>query len=246
MRVFINDIHAAFEANTDEHGRTTLKATLNKIDLSRINDPDNKDSRDFLGDPAAYKTLSGSIIYHYYEKIEEGEEYDYINKVVRKLYRYEVRKQTIQSFSFRTDEEGIAAEIFKLEHPNNGWYTAELIWNDNNGRVMNRSVYLSNRHVKGYEMEYDWYHLDADKEKYRLDEEVTVTLKNNEETVASPNLFVYRSTKGITNYSVIPASAYRPGLLRMSYPTFISRPYISPERDISTQVPKAYATIPMK
>ena len=52
VRVFINDIHAAFEANTDEHGRTTLKATLNKIDLSRINDPDNKDSRDFWEIPA--------------------------------------------------------------------------------------------------------------------------------------------------------------------------------------------------
>lgn len=221
VRVFINDIHAAFEANTDKHGRTTLKATLNKIDLSRINDPENKDAWDFLADPVAHKTISGSIVYHYYEKIENGEEYDYINKVVRKIYHYEKRERTIQSFSFRTDEKGIATEIFKLDNPKDGWYTAELIWNDNNGRVMNRSVYLSNQYIKGYDMEYDWYHLEADREKYRLDEDVTVTLKNNEEMVTSPKSVLFiEAQKGITDYCVISESEYKTRFTKDDVPNF--------------------------
>lgn len=221
VRVFINDIHAAFEASTDEYGRTTLKAKLNKIDLSRINAPDNTDFNDFLGDPAAYTKLAGSIVYHYYEKIEDGEEYDYINKTVIKKYRYEEREEIVDSFSFTTDKEGVATEIFKLKAPNEGWYTADLVWSDGNNRTMNRKVYLSNRHVKRPDAEYDWFHLESDKEKYRLDEEVTVTLKNNDDIVDDPNAVLFlEAQKGITNCTVQDISEYKTKFSQDNVPNF--------------------------
>jgi len=202
-RVFINDIHAAFDVDTDEKGITTLKATVNKIDLSRINKPGNTDMSDFLGDPEASKEISGTIVYHYYEKIEQGEEYDYINKVVRKLYSYEERRETVQTFSLSTDEKGTASKIFNLKAPQEGWYTAELTWNDNSRRVMNHSVYLSNHYVKYPDTQYDWYHLETDKEKYRLDAEVILTLKNNEEKVVSLKSVLYiEAQKRILKYHV--------------------------------------------
>ncbi len=220
-RVFINDIHAAFEANTDDKGKTTLKATVNKIDLSRINKPDNTDRSDFLGAPAAYKEIAGTIVYHYYEKIEQGEEYDYINKVVRKVYSYEERRETVQTFAFRTNEKGIASEVFNLKTPSGGWYTAELIWNDNNKRVMNSSVYLSSYRVKYPDTQYDWYHLETDKEKYRLDEEVTLTLKNNEQKIASPKSVLYvEAQKGILKYQVASSAEYKTKFTKNMVPNF--------------------------
>lgn len=97
---------------------------------------------DFLGEPVAFKKISGSIIYHYYEKIEDGEEYDYINKVVRKRYRYEERTENVKGFSFKTDENGVASQVFDLKDPTIGYYTAELIWYDGNGRIMTRGLLI--------------------------------------------------------------------------------------------------------
>ena len=148
VRVFINDIHAAFQSYSEKPGEINLKAALNEIVLDRLNNPeaDEPDNySDYIGDPVKYITIDGTIYYHYYEKIEDGEEYDYINKVVRKRYRYEEHKEKVNNFSFTTGEDGTATEAFTLEHPNRGWYTAELEWEDNSGRIMNRNVYLSNR-----------------------------------------------------------------------------------------------------
>ncbi len=220
-RVFINDIYAAFEANTDDKGKTTLKAALNKIDLTRINKPGNTNSMDYLGAPAANKEIAGSIIRHYYEKIEEGEEYDYINKLVRKLYRYEERQETVQTFSLRTDEKGLATETFNLKNPNDGWYTAELIWNDNSKRVMNRSVYLSNYRIVGPKADYEWYHLETDKQEYRVDEDVTVTLMNNDEKVESPKSVLYvEAQKGILKYQVASSAEYKTKYAKKLVPNF--------------------------
>ena len=126
-----------------------MKATLNKVDLTNINNSEKaQDYPDYLGKPVAYKTISGTIIYHWYEKIEDGEEYDYINKVVNKRYRYEERQKTVQSFSFRTDEKGIASETFTLENPNEVIHLHYLAgWKR---PLMNRDVYLSNHYVKAW------------------------------------------------------------------------------------------------
>lgn len=221
VRVFINDIHAAFEAKTDEKGKTTLTAQLNKIDLTRINKPDNTDPMDYLGAPETYREIAGTIIYHYYEKIEEGEQYDYINKVVNKVYRYEERQKTVKSFSFRTDEKGVATEIFNLGNPAEGWYTAELIWNDNNGRVMNRSVYLGTTTFRNPGIEYDWYHLETDKDKYRIDDEVTVTLKNNDKTVINPQSVLYiEAQRGIQKHQVLGSAIYKTRFTKEMVPNY--------------------------
>jgi hypothetical protein len=221
VRVFVNDINANFNAVTDKNGKTTLTATLNYIDLSRINNPDNTDPYDYLGAPAAHIKIAGSIVYHYYEKIETGEQYDYINKVVHKVYRYEERTEKVKSFSIKTDSNGIAKEVFELEHPNEGWYTAELIWNDGNGRTMRHSVYLSNRYIPMSGVEYDWYHLEADKDKYRLNDDVTVTLKNNDEIVANPESVLYiEAQKGIIKHSVTNSVEYKTKFTENLVPNF--------------------------
>lgn len=213
VRVFINDIHASFTSNTDKDGKTLLEAKLNEIDLDKINNETQDESgyhnENFLGDPVAYKNIAGTVIYHTYEKIEEGEEYDYINKVVRKRYRYEERSEIVESFSFTTNEQGIATKVFELQHPNEGYYTVELIWNDNSGRIMSRDVYLSSRHYIDIEREYDWYHLESDKDKYRTGEEAVITLKNNDQTVNAKSVLFIEAQNGIINYKVQDGSEYK-------------------------------------
>ncbi len=210
VRVFINDIYASFKSNTDKDGKTTLNATLNRIDLSRINNnEDPQNYPDFLGEPASNKVIAGTIIYHTYDKIEDGEEYDYINKVVNKRYRYEERREKVQSFSFTTGTDGFTSKDFNLKDPDEGWYTAELIWEDGNGRVMNREVYLSKRFRTGIDTKHDWYHLETDKDSYRLGDEVLATLKNNEENVSADSVLFMEAQKGITKYSVQNSAEYK-------------------------------------
>ena len=213
VRVFINDIHASFNSKTDKDGKTTLEAKLNEIDLDKINNKTGDDfgySEDYLGVPVANKTISGTVIYHYYEKTEDGEEYDYINKVVRKRYRYEERTKRVESFSFRTDKNGIATRVFELKDPSEGYYTVELIWMDGNGRAMSRNVYLSNRYYyPAFEREYDWYRLESDKEKYRTGEEAVITLKNNDETADADRVLFIEAQNGITGYNVQNGPQYK-------------------------------------
>ncbi|HZK26251.1 MAG TPA: alpha-2-macroglobulin family protein, partial [Thermoclostridium sp.] len=222
VRVFINDINATFTSNTDKSGKTTLGAKLNKINLDKINDPETDDdySTDFLGDPVTFKKLSGTIIYHYYEKIEDGEEYDYINKVVRKRYRYEERTKKIQGFSFKTDETGLGSQTFDLKDPTTGYYTAELIWHDGNGRIMTREVYLSSHNYIGMGDEYDWYHLESDKDKYRTGDEVTVTLKNNEKDADAKSVLFIEAQNGITDYKVQNSAEYKTSFDADKVPNF--------------------------
>ena len=223
VRVFINDIHASFTSKTDRNGKTTLEAKLNEINLDKINSNTDEESEyngDFLGEPVARKIIAGTVIYHNYEKIEDGEEYDYINKVVRKRYRYEERTEKVESFSFTTNDEGIATKVFELKHPNEGYYTVELIWNDNSGRTMSREVYLSSRHYTDIERQYDWYHLESDKEKYRTGEEAVITLKNNDQTVDAKSVLFIEAQNGITNYRVQNGSEYKTVFSEERIPNF--------------------------
>lgn len=224
IRVFINDIYAAFSTQSDEKGKITLNAELNFIDLEPLNNPDPDSEQDypnFLGEPVADKLLEGSLIYHTYEKIEDGEEYDFINKVVVKRYRYEERKEKIGSFSLRTSKDGKASETFTLEHPRGGYYTAELTWQDSNGRKMSQSVYLSNcLYVEYSGVHGDWFHLELDKEKYRLDEEVVVSLMNNEKIINPESVLYIEAQKGIKRHSVTNSGEYRTVLTKEYIPNF--------------------------
>jgi len=222
VRVFLNDIHAAFTSKADKNGRIILEARLNEIDLDRINNSSDEYITDYTGAPVPYRRITGNVIYHTYEKIEDGEEYDYINKVVRKRYRYEERKETVESFSFTTDEKGVASKSFSLKHPNEGYYTAELTWTDNRGRTMTREVYLSNHTYIELERDhdYDWFHLEADKEKYRTGEEAVITFKNHDETVPAESVLFIESRNGITGYSVQNGPVYRTVFDKEKIPNF--------------------------
>lgn len=224
VRVFINDIYASFSSNATRDGKVKLEAKLNEIDIDKINnntEDEYLNTEDYLGVPVANKVISGTVIYHFYEKIEDGEKYDYINKVARKVYHYEERKKTVEKFTFTTDGKGIATRVFELKHPNEGYYTAELTWKDGNGRTMSREVYLSNHtYIDIYDNDYDWYHLESDREKYRTGEEVTVTLLNNDKTVDAESVLFIEAQRGITGYTLQKGSVYKTVFSEKKIPNF--------------------------
>lgn len=209
--VFINDIYDSFETKTDDNGRIILEGRLNEIDIDKINNSEEEywSIKDYLGKPVAGKKISGTVLYHTYDKIEDGDEYDYINKVVRKHYRYEERTESIGNFTLTTDEDGKLTKIFSLKKPSEGYYTAKLTWNDNRGRTMTREIYLSAAVYPGIETDYDWYHAETDKEKYRTGEEAVITLMNNEQKVEDGSFLFIEAQKGINGYRVQNTSEYK-------------------------------------
>lgn len=209
VRVFINDITASFSSKALKDGKILLEARLSEINLDKINNSTDEFINDYTGAPVPNRRISGKVIYHTYEKIEDGEEYDYINKVVRKRYRYEERKEAVESFSFSTNKNGYASKVFSLKYPNEGYYTVELTWQDNRGRTMSREVYLSTHSYMYPEKEYDWYHLETDKDKYRKGEEAVITLKNHDETVPADSVLFIEARSGITGYHVQNGPEYR-------------------------------------
>src|SRR5690606_22538292 len=137
----------------------------------------------YLGDPVAGKTLVGRIIKHTWVKTEDGQYYDFINKVVRKRYRYDEVTSLHSTFSMKSDTSGSAAYITELPEEAEGYYTAEINCTDNSGKEMKFTLYLGRGIVRPYPYTYDYYSLEGDRDKYRLGEKMNLTFKKTEQVL---------------------------------------------------------------
>ncbi|MDD4494778.1 MAG: alpha-2-macroglobulin family protein [Eubacteriales bacterium] len=207
VRMFINDINVALN-NEYKDGKSTITAQVNKIDLSRINAGTAEDCADYLGDAVPGKTLTGRIIRHTYVKIEDGQYYDFINKVVQKRYRYEERKSDAGSFTMVTGAEGKAAFEADLPQETDVWYTAEINCTDGWGKPMKFDVYLSSSYWRYDYYRYEGYHLDSEKEKYKLGENVELSFNYGEDALPKGSYLFIESQNGIRDYSLSGSSQY--------------------------------------
>ncbi len=200
VRIFVNDINVKFETEyKDNNGK--ISATVNEIILDRINDGTAEKNSDYLGNTVQGKELKGTLYKNTWIKIEDGEYYDFINKVTQKRYRHELKEEAIQNFSITTDEDGKGTFEFFAEQPESGFYSANLNCTDGNNRNMKFNVHIGNYY---YWNDYDnnSYSLHGAEDKYKMGEEVLLTFKKGEEALKSGRFLFVKSQNGIKEYEI--------------------------------------------
>jgi hypothetical protein len=202
VKVFVNDINVKLSAHT-KGSKGFIKAELNKIVLDRLNNGTAKDDSDYLGEAVIGKDLEVTVFKNTWIKIEDGQYYDYINKVTQKRYRYEPRKEAVKTFTMKTGNDGIATYEFDVPALAEGYYSADVACKDNSGRNMKFDVYAGND--GGFDRDiYDEnrYYLDGGKEKYNLGETVGLTFKKGKKALPHGKYLFIKTQNGIREFVV--------------------------------------------
>ena len=187
---------------------------MNKVVLDTLNDDDNTNDN-YIGKAVAGQKLSLNLTHITWEKIETGDEYDSINKVVRKTYEYREKKTPAGSATLTTSLDGTARYEFSVEPDDEGYYTADITAVDGNNRTIKNNVWIyDNSGYIGYPRDYEYFSLKADKESYKAGETVNAQIINNKnEPLGNMSTLFVEARNGIQNYQVKDQSA-----LSMAFP----------------------------
>lgn len=146
-KVNINAVSKVFD------NKAEITIYTNDIDLSKINNDDDTSYYDYLGDIAPNQIIYGDITEYYWEKVEDGEYYDFINKKTVTQYRYDKQEKSLGDFTVTTNNHGEASYDFIIE--DSKYYRVELRTEDENANnaYENITVYGSS----GRSSESDYY-----------------------------------------------------------------------------------------
>ncbi|MCG2685942.1 hypothetical protein L6258_01060, partial [Candidatus Parcubacteria bacterium] len=183
LAVFGSD--AALRASTEiVESKGTVRVEVNRIVLDRLNDGGAEDD-DYLGEPLADQPVSGALYENRWEKEEVGEYYDFINKVVRKKYRYHSVRDFLGEISLVADRRGQAVYEFTLDLDK--YYIVELETVGSRGRTAYETVYLYGTRYNYFGRESNYYHIDSGDPTvgYSVGDQVSLTFKNGSEVLPS-------------------------------------------------------------
>ncbi|MEX2247094.1 MAG: Ig-like domain-containing protein [Dehalococcoidia bacterium] len=128
-----------------ESGTATVSGTVHNADLSAFDD-DESDAYfysydDINGTPAPGRPVALHVVEISYNKVEVGEHYDFIAKVVRKEYRYDAVESVLGDFSAVSAADGTFSTRFPAAKDKT--YRVEVTVQDGAGRTGGTRVYLS-------------------------------------------------------------------------------------------------------
>jgi len=204
VRFFNTSLWIKAKANIESDTKAKLKVDVENITLDRLNNGSAKNDSDFIAGPASNKEIRGAVNEYYYEKVETGEYYDFINKTVAKKYEYKRLDRPLGNFSATTDSSGHAEYEFDISPDK--YYELVLEVTDDQGRNAKSKVY-----AYGYRSRYqesNYYHLTSNKtaeEGYSLGEEVKLSLVKGEEILpqGENNKYLFRiAQRGIREVKV--------------------------------------------
>lgn len=220
IRTFQRDI--AMEAEGERDGKAaSVQVSLNDVTLERLLDGSAEHYGDYLAAPAADRKVKAEVYRSYEEKIQDGTEYDFIEKKNVPRYIYETKEEKIKTFTMTTDENGMAKEQWNLPNRDGERYYVALTAADKAGRTITQRQYLSERRLS-YEEE--GYRLDGAKWSYRDGDEVTLTLQNGKDTVKTGQTLFVKARNGIVDYR-ITQNEYRDTFRKEDAPNFYVMAY---------------------
>ncbi len=138
------DIDCKTAYNDDRTSSVYLEAFDVDMSKAKLGESDDYgytyiDDESYRGDPADL-TISAELIHFWYEKVEDGTYYDFVQKKNIASYKYVHRDDTVGTYT--VDVRNGKASLENLPTTEKGGYYLELSWNDKAGRKMKRSVYL--------------------------------------------------------------------------------------------------------
>lgn len=140
LRVFRSHIKLVTEAEVKNKVKGNVKIKAYQVDISRINSGAEKDWADYLGKLIPGQPIDLSLTEIHYEKEEDGEHYDFINKRVYKLYHYNRIEKELGSLKLTTGTSGECAYSFKVDPDK--YYEVRLSAQDGLGHETSETAYL--------------------------------------------------------------------------------------------------------
>lgn len=196
---------ALLESNFVKNSETsvTLNGKMNAIDLSAFTG-ELDDMESFRGSALSNQEVNLSIQDSYYEKVFEGQAYDYINKTTYDKYTYNYIQNTIINTALTTDESGNISFLFDKVEKEHG-YTFTLTTQDQTGRIIEVTRYYNNASYYDYmDYYYDgYYNITTNQENYTKGDTVqaSITFDNNEIEDTTDNFTFFMTCKdGILAY----------------------------------------------
>jgi hypothetical protein len=172
---------------------------LHELDNSKYKTDDYKGYEDLRGKPLS-DIINVEIVESYYEKVKKGEHYDYINKVNVIDYEYNRILNTVYSEHISTIDGAANIQIPNFNPERS--YKVIVFYEDEDGMLIEET------YVGGYRYYYEklYYYLEraVDKDNYRLNDEIALKLKYNDEDVVNTendNLIVLLMRNGLIDWT---------------------------------------------
>lgn len=119
-----------------------LTAKLNEIVLQELTgDKSSSWREEYIGESVAGMSVSANLIERTYTKVEIGQYYDPIDKIVKKNYRYDSHEETIKQFNGVTDSNGEWSFVENIPKKEGASYRFEFFGKDKKQRKFDASVY---------------------------------------------------------------------------------------------------------
>ncbi|MEA3344429.1 MAG: polymorphic toxin-type HINT domain-containing protein, partial [Patescibacteria group bacterium] len=140
--VFGPDIY--LQSYQSEESDNTYKFTtkLNNIVLDNAEDTSGIFREEYIGSPVKNYPVLAKIIKITYRKIEVGEYYDYINKIVQKKYNYKREEEIVESINGTTDINGEWSFSRNFSKEENSTYRIDFISHDSQDKNIKNSTYV--------------------------------------------------------------------------------------------------------
>jgi hypothetical protein len=203
VRVFINDIDVRAEASRT--GRNAnLSVNIHHIVLDRINDGTAEHWGDFLGAPKSGHRVSAEIVEIWWERVQDGQGYDFVTRQVVPRYRFVRRERVLQSFTMTTGPSGNARREFQVPDTEKRSYVARVTTTDGNGRTIRHDAFIG--------QDFTWFFQQAGEDfpflyganpdGYDLGDLVELTVMRGEDPVVQGNFLFVVVQDGILSYHV--------------------------------------------
>lgn len=205
FRVFANDLTLE-PTGTIKDNKATITVKANTVVIGTLND-DNQENDTTVGQPVSGHPVNLSIYKYSWEKIETGEEYDFVNKVVRKTYEYKEKRELLTQQALTTGANGIATYEFAADPKFEGYYQVQITAKDKAGKSLKYETGLYNNELFKYP-ENDYNYIKTDKESYRSGEPVKVEFVNSKGAKLDYRTLFVESRNGIIGFDVNPVPVY--------------------------------------